>query len=122
MGTKTNMTGISGRTFYLWKSTVYELFCNVCGRTLLTFEQVRNSIGYHLNVKIGATHAEISVGEDEQPIQCNEDIALMRTIPGMVVINPCDSVEAKAAVKAAYKKHNGRYIFVLDDYGNSGDQ
>ena len=66
------------------------------------FEQVRNSIGYpHLNVKIGATHAGISVGEDGATHQCNEDIALMRTIPGMVVINPSDDVEAKAAVKAA---------------------
>ena len=67
------------------------------------FEQVRNSIGYpHLNVKIGATHAGISVGEDGATHQCNEDIALMRTIPGMVVLNPSDDVEAKAAVKAAY--------------------
>lgn len=66
------------------------------------FEQIRNSIGYpHLNVKIGATHAGISVGEDGATHQCNEDIALMRTIPGMVVINPADDVEAKAAVKAA---------------------
>lgn len=66
------------------------------------FEQVRNSVGYpHLNVKIGATHAGISVGEDGATHQCNEDIALMRTIPGMVVINPSDDVEAKAAVKAA---------------------
>ena len=66
------------------------------------FEQVRNSIGYpHLNVKIGATHAGISVGEDGTTHQCNEDIALMRTIPGMVVINPADDVEARAAVKAA---------------------
>ena len=66
------------------------------------FEQVRNSIGYpHMNVKIGATHAGISVGEDGASHQCNEDIALMRTIPGMVVINPADDVEAKAAVKAA---------------------
>ena len=71
------------------------------------FEQVRNSIGYpHLNVKIGATHAGISVGEDGATHQCNEDIALMRTIPGMVVINPADDVEARAAVKAAYY-HNG---------------
>ena len=69
-----------------------------------SFEQVRNSIGYpHLNVKIGATHAGISVGEDGATHQCNEDIALMRTIPGMVVINPCDDVEARAAVKAAYE-------------------
>ena len=67
------------------------------------FEQVRNSIGYpHLNVKIGATHAGISVGEDGATHQCNEDLALMREIPGMVVINPCDDVEARAAVKAAY--------------------
>ena len=66
------------------------------------FEQVRNSIGYpHLNVKIGATHAGISVGEDGATHQCNEDIALMRTIPGMVIINPADDVEAKAAVEAA---------------------
>ena len=71
------------------------------------FEQVRNSIGYpHLNVKIGATHAGISVGEDGATHQCNEDIALMRTIPGMVVINPSDDIEAKAAVKAAYE-HDG---------------
>ena len=68
------------------------------------FEQVRNSIGYpHLNVKIGATHAGISVGEDGATHQCNEDIALMRAIPGMVVINPADDIEAKAAVKAAYE-------------------
>lgn len=66
------------------------------------YEIVRNSIGYpHLNVKIGATHAGISVGEDGATHQCNEDIALMRTIPGMTIINPCDDVEAKAAVKAA---------------------
>ena len=71
------------------------------------FEQVRNSIGYpHLNVKIGATHAGISVGEDGATHQCNEDIALMRTIPGMTVIVPSDDVEAKAAVRAAYL-HDG---------------
>ena len=65
------------------------------------FEIVRNSIGYpHINVKIGATHAGISVGEDGATHQCNEDIALMRTIPGMTVINPADDVEAKAAVLA----------------------
>lgn len=68
------------------------------------FEQVRNSIGYpHLNVKIGASHAGISVGEDGATHQCNEDIALMRTIPGMVIINPSDEVEAQEAVKAAYE-------------------
>ncbi|MCR5806704.1 MAG: transketolase family protein [Oscillospiraceae bacterium] len=66
------------------------------------FEIVRNSIGYpHLNVKIGATHAGISVGEDGATHQCNEDIALMRTIPGMTIINPADDTETKAAVKAA---------------------
>lgn len=68
------------------------------------FEQVRNAIGYpKLNVKIGATHAGISVGEDGATHQCNEDIALMRTIPGMVIINPSDDVEARAAVEAAIK-------------------
>jgi len=66
------------------------------------YEIVRNSIGYpHLNVKIGATHAGISVGEDGATHQCNEDIALMRTIPGMTIINPADDVEARQAVKAA---------------------
>lgn len=66
------------------------------------YEQVRNSVGYpHLNVKIGATHAGVSVGEDGATHQCNEDIALMRTIPGMVIVNPSDDIEAKAAVRAA---------------------
>ena len=75
------------------------------------FEQVRNSIGYpHLNVKIGATHAGITVGEDGATHQCNEDIALMRTIPGMVVINPADDIEAKAAVKAAYEHVGPVYL------------
>ena len=75
------------------------------------FEQIRNSIGYpKLNVKIGATHAGISVGEDGATHQCNEDIALMRTIPGMVVINPSDDVEAKAAVKAAYEHEGPVYL------------
>ena len=68
------------------------------------FEQVRNSIGYpHLNVKIGATHGGISVGEDGASHQCCEDFALMRSIPGMVVMSPADDVEAKAMVKAAYE-------------------
>ena len=75
------------------------------------FEQVRNSIGYpHLNVKIGATHAGISVGEDGATHQCNEDIALMRTIPGMTIINPADDVEAKAAVRAAYEMDGPVYL------------
>ena len=75
------------------------------------FEQVRNSIGYpHLNVKIGATHAGISVGEDGASHQCNEDIALMRVIPGMTIICPADDVEAKAAVKAAIEYEGPVYL------------
>ncbi|WP_302626440.1 transketolase family protein [uncultured Eubacterium sp.] len=75
------------------------------------FEQIRNTIGYpHLNVKIGATHAGISVGEDGATHQCNEDLALMRTIPGMTIINPCDDIEAKAAVKAAYEMEGPVYL------------
>ena len=75
------------------------------------FEQVRNSVGYpHLNVKIGATHAGISVGEDGATHQCCEDIALMRTIPGMTVIVPSDDVEAKAAVEAAYELDGPVYL------------
>lgn len=75
------------------------------------YEQVRNSVGYpHLNVKIGATHAGISVGEDGATHQCLEDLALMRVIPGMVVINPADDVEAKAAVKAAYEYEGPVYL------------
>ena len=75
------------------------------------FEQIRNSIGYPKNnVKIGATHAGISVGEDGATHQCNEDIALMRTIPGMVVINPSDDVEARAAVYAAYEYQGPVYL------------
>lgn len=75
------------------------------------YEQVRNSIGYpHLNVKIGATHAGISVGEDGATHQCLEDIALMRVIPGMVVINPADDVETRAAVRAAYEYEGPVYL------------
>lgn len=75
------------------------------------YEQIRNSIGYpKLNVKIGATHAGISVGEDGATHQCNEDLALMRTIPGMVVINPADDVEARAAVEAAYTHEGPVYM------------
>ena len=75
------------------------------------FEQVRNSIGYpHLIVKIGATHAGITVGEDGATHQCNEDIALMRTIPGMVVMCPADDVEARAAVRAALEYEGPVYI------------
>ena len=75
------------------------------------FEQVRNSIGYpHLPVKIGATHAGVSVGEDGATHQCCEDIALMRTIPGMTVINPADAVEAAKAVRAAVKLDGPAYL------------
>lgn len=75
------------------------------------YEQVRNSIGYpHLNVKIGATHAGISVGEDGASHQCCEDIALMRVIPGMTVIVPSDDIEAKAAVRAAYEMQGPVYL------------
>ena len=75
------------------------------------FEQIRNSIGYpHLNVKIGATHAGISVGEDGASHQCCEDFALMRSIPGMVILNPADEVEARKAVKAAYAYDGPVYL------------
>lgn len=75
------------------------------------FEQVRNSVGYpHLNVKIGATHAGITVGEDGATHQCLEDIGTMRTIPGMVIINPADAVEARAAVEAAIKYEGPVYL------------
>ena len=75
------------------------------------FEQVCNSVGYpHLNVKIGATHAGITVGEDGATHQCNEDIALMRTIPGMVVMNPSDDIEARACVRAAYEYEGPVYM------------
>jgi transketolase len=75
------------------------------------YEQIRNTVGYpHLNVKIGATHGGISVGEDGASHQCCEDFALMRTIPGMVVLSPSDDVEARAAVKAAYEYVGPVYI------------
>ena len=75
------------------------------------FEQIRNSVGYpHLNVKIGATHAGITVGEDGATHQCLEDIALMRTIPGMTIINPADAVEARAAVEAALNINGPVYL------------
>ncbi len=97
-----NMTGIAAGLSTCGKIPFISSFAMfAAGRA---YEQVRNSIGYpHLNVKIGATHAGISVGEDGATHQCLEDLALMREIPGMVVINPSDDVEAKAAVKAAYE-------------------
>ena len=95
-----NMTGIAAGLATCGKIPFISSFAMfAAGRN---FEQVRNSIGYpHLNVKIGATHAGITVGEDGATHQCFEDIALMRTIPGMTVIVPSDDVEAKAAVEAA---------------------
>ena len=97
-----NMVGIAAGLSTCGKIPYVSTFAMVAaGRA---FEQVRNSVGYpHLNVKIGATHAGISVGEDGASHQCNEDIALMRTIPGMTIINPSDDIEAKAAVMAAYE-------------------
>lgn len=96
-----NMTGIAAGLATCGKVPFISSFAMfAAGRN---YEQVRNSIGYpHLNVKIGATHAGISVGEDGATHQCLEDLALMREIPGMVVINPSDDVEARAAVHAAY--------------------
>lgn len=100
-----NMTGIAAGLSTCGKVPFISSFAMfAAGRN---YEQVRNSIGYpHLNVKIGATHAGISVGEDGATHQCLEDMALMREIPGMVVLNPSDDIEAKAAVRAAYE-HNG---------------
>ncbi len=97
---ESNMVGLAAGISTTGKIPFVSSFAMfVAGRA---FEQVRNSVGYpYLNVKIGATHAGISVGEDGATHQCNEDIALMRSIPGMVVINPCDDIEAKQAVFAA---------------------
>lgn len=104
-----NMAGIAAGLATVGKVPFMSSFAMfAAGRA---FEQVRNSIGYpHLNVKIGATHAGLSVGEDGATHQCNEDIALMRSIPGMVVISPSDDVEAKAAVKAAYEYEGPVYL------------
>lgn len=100
-----NMTGIAAGLSACGKVPFISTFAMfAAGRA---YEQVRNAIGYpHLNVKIGATHAGISVGEDGATHQCNEDMGLMREIPGMVILNPSDDVEAKAAVRAAYE-HDG---------------
>lgn len=97
-----NMTGIAAGLATCGKVPFVSSFAMfAAGRS---YEQIRNSVGYpHLNVKIGATHAGISVGEDGATHQCLEDLALMREIPGMVVINPSDDIEAKAAVEAAYE-------------------
>lgn len=104
-----NMTGIAAGLATCGKVPFMSSFAMfAAGRA---YEQVRNSIGYpHLNVKIGATHAGISVGEDGATHQCLEDIALMREIPGMVVISPSDDVETKAAVKAAYSHVGPVYL------------
>ena len=104
-----NMTGIAAGLStcgYVPFVSTFAMFAS--GRA---YEQVRNAIGYpHLNVKIAATHAGISVGEDGATHQCNEDLALMREIPGMVVINPSDDIEAKAAVEAAYNYYGPVYM------------
>ena len=106
---ESNMTGIAAGMStcgYVPFMSTFAMFA--AGRA---FEQIRNSIGYpHLNVKIGATHAGISVGEYGATHQCNEDIALMRAIPGMVVINPSDDVEARAAVHAAFEHEGPVYL------------
>lgn len=104
-----NMVGIAAGLSTMGKIPFVSSFAMfAAGRA---FEQVRNSVGYpHLNVKIGATHAGITVGEDGASHQCNEDIALMRTIPGMVVMCPADDVEAKAAVRAAVEYKGPVYI------------
>ncbi len=104
-----NMTGIAAGLATCGKIPFISSFAMfAAGRN---FEQVRNSIGYpHLNVKIGATHAGITVGEDGASHQCNEDIALMRTIPGMVVMCPADDVEAKAAIHAAAEYEGPVYM------------
>ena len=104
-----NMTGIAAGLATCGKVPFISSFAMfAAGRN---YEQVRNSIGYpHLNVKIGATHAGISVGEDGASHQCCEDIALMRSIPGMVVINPADDVEARLAVLAAAETDGPVYL------------
>lgn len=104
-----NMMGIAAGLSLVGKIPFVSSFAMfAAGRA---FEQVRNSIGYpELNVKIGATHAGITVGEDGASHQCNEDIALMRTIPGMVVMCPADDIEAKAAVRAALEHEGPVYI------------
>ena len=104
-----NMTGIAAGLATCGKIPFISSFAMfAAGRN---FEQVRNSIGYpHLNVKIGATHAGVTVGEDGATHQCNEDIALMRTIPGMTVIVPSDDIEAKAAVRAALEYEGPVYL------------
>lgn len=104
-----NMTGIAAGLATCGKIPFISSFAMfAAGRN---FEQVRNSIGYpHLNVKIGATHAGITVGEDGATHQCNEDIALMRTIPGMTVIVPSDDIEARAAVRATLEMEGPVYL------------
>jgi transketolase len=104
-----NMTGVAAGLAASGKVPFMSSFAMFA--TARNFEQIRNSIGYpHLNVKIAASHAGISVGEDGATHQCLEDIALMRQIPGMVVLNPADDVEAKAAVKAAFEYVGPVYI------------
>ncbi len=106
---ESNMVGIAAGLAATGKIPFVSSFAMfVAGRA---FEQVRNSVGYpHLNVKIGATHAGITVGEDGATHQCNEDLTLMRTIPGMVVMCPSDDVEARAAVRAAIEYEGPVYL------------
>ncbi len=106
---ESNMTGIAAGLATCGKIPFISSFAMfAAGRN---FEQVRNSIGYpHLNVKIGATHAGVTVGEDGATHQCNEDVALMRTIPGMTVIVPSDDIEARAAVRAALEFKGPVYL------------
>ena len=104
-----NMTGVAAGLAAAGKIPFMSSFAMFA--TARNFEQIRNSIGYpHLNVKIAASHAGISVGEDGATHQCLEDMALMRQIPGMVVLNPADDVEARAAIKAAYEYVGPVYI------------
>ena len=104
-----NMTGVAAGLAASGKVPFMSSFAMFA--TARNFEQIRNSIGYpHLNVKIAASHAGISVGEDGATHQCLEDMALMRQIPGMVVLNPADDVEARAAVKAAFEYVGPVYI------------
>lgn len=106
---ESNMAGVAAGLSLVGKIPFMSSFAMfAAGRA---YEQVRNSIGYpHLNVKIGATHAGVTVGEDGATHQCNEDLALMRAIPGMVVMCPSDDIEAKAAVRAAVEYVGPVYI------------
>lgn len=105
-----NLIGCCNRPYRSRKAGLLQLFL-LCLRAGCAFEQVRNAVGYtHLNVKIAATHAGLSVGEDGATHQCNEDIALMRVIPGMTILSPADGYEAKACVRAAAEYVGPTYL------------